>query len=80
MPDTTQGEPTTGTQPDPLAGIDVPRIRVEGAIVEALDALDKVSQRADSLDHQRSHAVGQAVHAARVSVVEALRRCGRAEP
>ena len=79
MPNTTEGDPATGAQADPLAGIDVPRIRVEGAIVEALDALDKVSQRADTLDHERSHGVGQAVHAARLSVVEALRRCGREE-
>lgn len=77
MPNTTEGHPVTGTQPDSLAGIDVPRIRVEGSIVEALDALDKVSQRADALDPERSHAVSQAIHAARLSVVEALRRCGR---
>ena len=55
------------------------RLRVEGAIVQALDAPDKVSQRAAALDPERSHAVGQAVHAARVSVVEALRRRGREE-
>ena len=60
-----------------LAGIDVARIRVEGAIVDALDALDKVSVRADQLDQERGHGVAQAVHAARVSMVEALRRCGR---
>ena len=72
-------EPRDRLGADPLAAIDVPRIRVEGAIVEALDALDKVSQRADTLDHERSHGVGQAVHAARLSVVEALRRCGREE-
>ena len=65
--------------PDPLAGIDVPRIRVEGAVVEALDALDKVSQRADALDIARGRAVAQAIHAARLSLVEALRRCGRDE-
>ena len=64
----------------PLAAIDVPRIRVEGAIVEALDALDKVSQRADALDAERSHAVAHAIHAARLSLIEALRRCGRDEP
>jgi hypothetical protein len=60
-----------------LAGIDVARIRVEGAIVDALDALDKVSVRADQLDQARSHGVAQAVHAARLSMLEALRRCGR---
>jgi hypothetical protein len=60
-----------------LAGLDIPRIRVEGAICDALAALDKVSQRADALDPELSHAVGQAVHGARLSLVEALRRCGR---
>jgi hypothetical protein len=72
-------EPRDRSDSDPLAGIDVPRIRVEGAVVEALDALDKVSQRADTLDVDRGHAVAQAIHAARLSLVEALRRCGRDE-
>jgi hypothetical protein len=68
----------SSTDPNgPLAGLDIPRIRVEGAIVEALAALDKVSERADALDAERSHAVGQAVHGARLSLVEALRRSGR---
>jgi hypothetical protein len=62
---------------DWLAGLDVPRIRVEGATCDALAALDTVSQRADALELERSHAVGQAVHGARLSLVEALRRCGR---
>ena len=70
----------SSTDPNgPLAGLDIPRIRVEGAIVEALNALDKVSQRADALDDERSHAVELAVHGARLSLVEALRRCGRNE-
>ena len=43
--------------PDPLAGINVPRIRVECAVVEALDALDKVSERADALEVDRGRTV-----------------------
>ncbi|MGH9250569.1 MAG: hypothetical protein ACRD0W_13755 [Acidimicrobiales bacterium] len=70
---TSQGSPSPSQdRPDPLAGIDVPRIRVEGAICDALEACDKVSRRADELDAERGHAVGQAVHAARLSLVEAL--------
>jgi hypothetical protein len=64
--------------PDPLAGVDVPRIRVEGAIVEALRALDVVGERTPALGDERAHAVDQAVHAARLSMIEALRRCARA--
>jgi hypothetical protein len=70
-------QPTTPD--DPLAGLDIPRIRVEGAICEALAQLDKVSQRADVLDDERRHAVELAIHGARLSLVEALRRCGRTE-
>jgi hypothetical protein len=40
--------PTPGE--DPLAGIDVPRIRVEGAIVDALGALGTVGDRTEGLD------------------------------
>jgi hypothetical protein len=64
---------------DYLAGIDVDRIRVEGAIVEVLRALDVVSERTAALGDERTHAVDQAAHAARVSMVEALRRCARAD-
>ena len=62
---------------DLLAGIDVPRIRVEGAIVEVLRALDVVGERTAALGDERRQAVDQAAHAARLSMVEALRRCGR---
>lgn len=62
-----------------LAGIDVPRIRVEGAIVEALRALDVVGERTPALGDERAHAVDRATHAARLSMVEALRRCARAD-
>lgn len=62
---------------DPFEGIDVPRIRVEGAIVEALRALDVVGERTAGLDDTRRDAVEQAAHAARLSMIEALRRCGR---
>jgi hypothetical protein len=60
---------------DPFEGIDVSRIRVEGAIVEVLRALDVVSERTPALGNERTHAVDQAAHAARVSMIEALRRC-----
>jgi hypothetical protein len=62
---------------DALAGIDVPRIRVEGAIVEVLRALDVLGDRTGDLDDDRQEAVDQAAHAARHSMIEALRRCGR---
>jgi hypothetical protein len=62
---------------DPFEGIDVPRIRVEGAIVETLRALALVGERTEALGDERTHAVDQAVHAARLSMIEALRRCGR---
>jgi hypothetical protein len=62
---------------DPFEDIDVPRIRVEGAIVETLRALDVVGDRTAELDDARRAAVDQAAHAARLSMIEALRRCGR---
>jgi hypothetical protein len=62
---------------DPLAGIDVARIRVEGAICAALSQLDVVSRRAELLGDERAQAVELAIHGARLSPVEALRRCGR---
>jgi hypothetical protein len=62
-----------------LAGIDVPRIRVEGAIVEVLRVLDVVGEGTPALGDERAHAVDQATHAARLSMVEARRRCARAD-
>jgi hypothetical protein len=64
---------------DPFEGIDVSRIRVEGAIVEVLRALDVVGERTPALGDERAQAVDLATHAARLSMVEALRRCGRAD-
>jgi hypothetical protein len=65
---------------DPFEGIDVPRIRVEGAIVDVLRALDVVGARTAELDDTRRDAVAQATHAARLSMIQALRRCGRNGP
>ena len=69
-----------GDEANHLAGIDVARIRVEGAIVEVLRALDMVGERTEALGNERTHAVDQATHAARLSMIEALRRCARADP
>jgi hypothetical protein len=69
-----------GDEADYWAGIDVARIRVEGAIVEVLRALDVLGERTEALGNEPTHAVDQAAHAARLSMVEALRRCARAEP
>jgi len=69
-----------GDEANYLAGIDVARIRVEGAIVEVLRALDVVGERTETLGDDRTRAVDQATHAARVSMVEALRRCARSDP
>lgn len=75
MPNTSEGDPATGVQPDPLTGFDLPMIRTEAAIVRALDAVDDISRQPlgglDPVEH--------AVRAARLSLVEALRRCGRGE-
>jgi hypothetical protein len=65
--------------PDPLAGVDATRIRAECSIVDALESLESVSGRFDGLDPGRREGVALAVHAARRSLVEALRRCGREE-
>jgi hypothetical protein len=62
---------------DPLTGIDMARIRVEGSIVETLRSLDTVGERTTELDDDRRDAVDQAIHAARHSLIEALRRCAR---
>jgi hypothetical protein len=64
-----------GDQADYWAGIDVARIRLEAAIVEVLRALDVVGERTEALGDDCNHAVHQAAHAARLSMIEALRRC-----
>jgi hypothetical protein len=43
-------------------------------------ALDVVGERTEALGDDRTRAVDQATHAARVSMVEALRRCARSDP
>jgi hypothetical protein len=50
-----------------------------GAIVEVLRVLDVVGEGTPALGDERAHAVDQATHAARLSMVEALRRCARAD-
>jgi hypothetical protein len=55
----------------------VGRIRTEAAIVDVLRALDVLGERTAELDDSRRAAVDQATHAARLSMIEALRRCGR---
>jgi hypothetical protein len=53
----------------------IARIKVEGAIVRALDALDDAGAELDSAGGPgRQQSVGQALVAARHSLVEALRR------
>jgi hypothetical protein len=64
---------------DHLAEIDTAKIRTECSIVDALESLETVSGRVDDLDPARREGVALAVHAARRSLVEALRRCGREE-
>jgi hypothetical protein len=66
-----------GDEANHLAGIDVARIRVEAAIVDVLRPLDVVGERTEALGNDRTAAVDQAAHAARLSMIEALRRCAR---
>ena len=69
------------TAHDPTGGLDLPRIRLEGALADTLSALDRVFAELDDAegydDEGRGTAVREAASAARLSLIEALRRVGR---
>jgi hypothetical protein len=65
---TEMGYPPERLAPHPL----------EAAIVTALDTVTPAERAAAELDLDVARSVGEAVHAARLNLVEALRRCGGA--
>jgi hypothetical protein len=73
--------PNPNLPADPFEGLDLPLARLYAATVGALTALDAVFDQLDDPegfdDEARGTAVREAASAARLSLIEALRRMGR---
>jgi hypothetical protein len=75
--------PTEPTQPlvsDPLAGVDLARIRAEGRILAAHTAVLVAEDTLPPLGLETAGPVADALRAARLSIVEALRHVARHRP